>query len=433
VTSPARESERLLELRAPAEQAEGSRSQVLRWLKGVGECVARDEPLIELETDKVTVEVAAPVAGVVREILKQEREQVEPGDVLARIEAATQTPAIEPKSTVAGALSSLAYTPRVRGRHEEQAVNLSPAVRRLLAERGLDAATIRGSAPGGRITVDDVLQYAQERDRLPPTQPRVTPPPSSATPAPAQHGVRFVPHSAVRRRIAEHMVRSLLQTAPHVTSVFEADLTAVLAHQAQHREAFAAQGVALTVTAYIIAACSRAIHEVPEANARWTDEALEIFEPIHIGIATAVEGQGLIVPVMRDVASLDLLGIARELQRLVSAAREGQLEPTDVQGGTFTISNHGVSGSLLAAPIVIHQPQVAILGVGKLEKRPVVVTEGGDEQIKLRPRCYITLTIDHRAMDGDRANRLLTVLTDSLAKWPTEATAAPEQRQWSIP
>jgi 2-oxoglutarate dehydrogenase E2 component (dihydrolipoamide succinyltransferase) len=418
-----RKGEGLVEVRAPAEQAEGSRSQVLRWLKGVGESVAVDEPIVELETDKVTVEIAAPEAGVVREILKQEQEEVAPGDMLARIEATTRTVSAEtPPTATRSAVSPVEGGQR---RQPTATANTSPAVRRLLAEHGLDAAAIRGSGPGGRITIDDVLQYVEQHAQPAVAQPTEAPPPSSTTSAQAQHGVRRVPHSAIRRRIAEHMVRSLLQTAPHVTTVFEADLSAVLAHRAQHREAFASQGVTLTLTAYIIAACARAIKDVPEANARWTDDALEIFEPIHVGVGTAVEGQGLIVPVIRDVQSLELLGIARELQRMVNAAREGQLAPGDVQGGTFTISNHGVSGSLLAAPIVIHQPQVAILGVGKIERRPVVVADGLKEHIEIRSRCYITLTIDHRAMDGDRANRFLTVLTETLAKWPPGVTASP--------
>lgn len=214
------------------------------------------------------------------------------------------------------------------------------------------------------------------------------------------------------------MVQSLLHTAPHVTTVFEADLSAVMEHRAHHRADFEQRGAPLTFTAYFLSAIVRAIRSVPEANSRWTDSALEIYDDINIGIATAIEGVGLVVPVLHKADTLDLFEIAHGLNRLVSAAREGNLEPADVRGGTFTLSNHGVSGSLLAAPIIINQPQSAILGVGKLEKRPVVVEQGELEQIVVRPRCYVTLTIDHRVMDGHQANRFLQTFVRTLEAWP---------------
>jgi 2-oxoglutarate dehydrogenase E2 component (dihydrolipoamide succinyltransferase) len=213
-------------------------------------------------------------------------------------------------------------------------------------------------------------------------------------------------------------VQSLLHTAPHVTTIFEADFGAILAHRARYRSEFAAQGAAPTLTTYIMAACVDAIRAVPEVNARWHEDSLEIFDSIDIGVGTAVEGKGLIVPVIRAVQSLNLKDIASELGRLVDAAREDRLTPADVRGGTFTISNHGVSGSLVAAPIVINQPQVAILGVGKLEKRVAVLEQAGEDKITVRPRCYLSLTIDHRALDGDRANRFLQVLVERLEEWP---------------
>jgi len=231
-------------------------------------------------------------------------------------------------------------------------------------------------------------------------------------------GSHRIPHSAMRKRIAEHMVQSLLHTAPHVTTVFEADMTAVLAHRQAHRDEFAKRGVPLTLTAYFLLATVDAIGVVPEANSRWTDSALEVFDSIHIGVATALEeGGGLVVPVLRDVQSRDLFTTAQGLNDLVVRAREGGLTPADVRGGTFTISNHGVSGSLVATPIIINQPQAAILGVGKLEKRPVVVEEHGEERVAIRPRCYVTLTIDHRVMDGHQANRFLQTLVTRLTNW----------------
>ena len=399
-----------VEVRAPAEQTEGTRSQILRWLKQVGEAVAENEPLIEIETDKVTVEVAAPGTGVLREILKQEQDEIVPGDLLGRIEAGAgaATPAAAAPLSATGSVAAPPAAARPGGGL------LSPAVRRLLAEHALEAAEVTGSGSSGRITVEDVLQAAA-RPRAAVRAPAVAPG-SEAAPA----GIRRVPHTAVRRRIAEHMVQSLLHTAPHVTTVFEADLTAVLKDRAARREEFARQGVPLTLTAYFVAAAVVALRAVPEANSRWTETALEIYEAINIGIATAVEGSGLVVPVLQDAAGRDLLQTARGLHDLVERARAGKLTPADVRGGTFTISNHGVSGSLLATPIIINQPQAAILGIGKLERRAVVVQEDGRESIAVRPRCYVTLTLDHRVMDGHQANRFLQTFVQKLTGWSVQ-------------
>ena len=428
-----------VEIRAPSEQTEGTRSQILRWLKRPGDSVSENEPLIEIETDKVTVEVPAPASGVLREILKREQEEIEPGELLGRLEAAvaaatsggasaashterrtgTDTPAL---GTAAGRAAAVTGATSAAAR---AASALSPAVRRLLAEHGLDASAVPGSGEGGRITVEDVLQAAARSVPAggappgPTASAADTPPPAaaSASAEPALHA-RRVPHTAVRRRIAEHMVQSLLHTAPHVTTVFEADMTAVLRSRARQREEFAQRGVPLTLTAYFVQAAVAAIRAVPEANSRWTDAALEVYEPIHIGIATAVDGVGLLVPVLRDAQTRDLLETARGLDDLVTRARAAKLSPADVRGGTFTLSNHGVSGSLLAAPIIINQPQAAILGIGKLEKRAVVAEEGEEERIAVQPRCYVTLTIDHRVMDGHQANQFMQTFVQALNDWP---------------
>ncbi|TLZ18180.1 MAG: 2-oxo acid dehydrogenase subunit E2 [Gammaproteobacteria bacterium] len=416
-----------VEIRAPAEQTEGTRSQILRWLKQVGERVAENEPLIEIETDKVTVEVASPGTGVLREIIKHEQEEIAPGELLGRIEAVTAAAALAPASRPAAAAAPSASPVAVRSATRARAPEggLTPAVRRLLGERGLDASAIRGTGPGGRITVEDVLRAApgsapDRRRDAGAARPAPALAPDSQAGAPAE-GIgtsHRVPHTAIRKRIAEHMVQSLLHTAPHVTTVFEADLSAVLADRALRREEFAHRGAPLTLTAYFVQAAVAAIRAVPEANSRWTDTALEIYDSIHIGVATAVQDVGLIVPVLRDAQARDLFDTARELDELVRRARAGNLSPADVRGGTFTLSNHGVSGSLLAAPIIIHQPQAAILGVGKLEKRPVVVEEGDEQKVVVRPRCYVTLTLDHRVMDGHRANHFLQVFVQTLTGWP---------------
>jgi len=423
----------MLDIRAPTEQTEGTRSQVLRWLKAVGDTVLENEPLIEIETDKVTVEVAAPASGVLREILKTEQEAITPDDVLGRIEPSEAAAVgMDAGAQEVGRASARppaeaqgAWPPQTQGQPGAARARpppLSPAVRRLLQERGLDPTSIRGSGEGGRITVDDVLAYeparAPEASADRPAQQSGAGP--SSDDGALVRGSRIIPHTAVRKRIAEHMVQSLLHTAPHVTTVFEADLTAVGAHRARHRADFERQGAPLTYTAYFVAATVDAIRAVPEANSRWTDSALELYDSIHIGVATAVEGVGLLVPVLRDVESRSLLDVARSLNDIVSAAREGRLQPSDVRGGTFTLSNHGVSGSLLAAPIVINQPQSAILGIGKLEQRLVASEENGEVRVIARPKCYVTLTIDHRVMDGHQANRFLQTFVRKLESWPAQ-------------
>ena len=454
---------RILEIRAPTEQTEGTRSQILRWLKAIGEPVLLNEPLIELETDKVTVEVPAPGSGVLQEILKHEQDDVEPGDLLGRIGVPAPAPALAPAPTLAPAPAlapaaalappraptastapSYAPPPPVPGPAPTSAPAsaphlLSPAVRRLLTEHSLDAASIEGSGQGGRITVQDVLRAAAERDeaiggggdaagrpadaagravdadgRAVDADGRAVDAGGHTAAADAEHSV---PHTAVRKRIAEHMVRSLLHTAPHVTTVFEADMSAVLRHRARNRDTYASEGAPLTLTAYFLQACVTAIRAVPEINSRWTPAALEIFDSIHIGVATALQNE-LLVPVLRSVESLDLRETARQLNDLTTRAREGRLTPADVRGGTFTISNHGVSGSLLAAPIVINQPQSAILGIGKLEKRVIVEeTPGREDRVVVQSRCYVTLTIDHRVLDGHRANQFLQSFVARLAEW----------------
>ncbi len=406
-----------VDVRAPAEESEGTQSRILRWLKAPGDRVTRDEPLIELETDKVTVEIPSPADGVLREIFKQAEDEVAPGDRLGSIDASVDRSAVVAVIPAARAVpASVRSTPSAAEPAAATGI-MSPAVRRLLAEHRVQPGELTGSGTGGRITADDVLAHVAARSSAQ-AQPSGAGARIAGRPA-EEAGIRRVPHSALRRRIAEHMVTSLLHTAPHVTTVFEADFGAVLAHRERHREAFASRGAPLTLTAYVIAACVDAIRAVPETNARWTDDAVEILERIDIGVGTALPGGELIVPVIRDVAALGLDEIARRLGDLTTRAREDRLTPAEVRGGTFTISNHGVSGSLLAAPIVINQPQSAILGLGKLERRPAVVDSDGEERVTIRPRCYLTLTIDHRVMDGQRANAFMEVLVRRLSGWPS--------------
>jgi 2-oxoglutarate dehydrogenase E2 component (dihydrolipoamide succinyltransferase) len=273
-------------------------------------------------------------------------------------------------------------------------------VRRLLREHSIAPGDINGTGRNGRVTAQDVTRHA-----------------SRASSAPASN--TLVPHTAVRRRVAEHMVRSLAD-APHVTTLFEADLTRVLRHRSMHAKSYESRGARLTLTVYFISACVRALRAHPEVNATFTQDAMEMHGDVNIGVGTALGNKGLIVPVIHRAQTLGLFDIAQRLNQMVEAARAGKLAPQDVRGGTFTISNHGVGGSLLAAPIVINQPQVAILGAGKVQRRVCVIGAGAEESIAVRSMCYLTLTIDHRALDAFQANAFLSLVVSTLEQWPEE-------------
>jgi 2-oxoglutarate dehydrogenase E2 component (dihydrolipoamide succinyltransferase) len=410
----------LADVVAPVNE-EGTKATILKWCKTAGDRILKDEPLVELETDKVTVEIASPATGELAEILKQPNEEVLPGQILGRVRiraeeaagepAAGEPAAVEPdKERGAGGVRNASGAGEGAGAVEQPTDLtgpsggpapaagdgkrlLSPAVRRLLRENALSAADIAGSGRDGRITAEDVAR-------------RLARQPASTR----------VPHTPIRRRVAEHMVRSL-GASPHVTTLFEADLTRVQAHRSRHAAEYERRGTRLTLTAYFVAACARALAANPSVNATYHEDALELHADANIGVGTALGTEGLIVPVIHAAQNLALLDIARELGRLVPAARAGKLTPQDVRGGTFTLSNHGVSGSLLAAPIIINQPQVAILGIGKVERRVCVIESDGAESLGIRTRCYLTLTIDHRALDAFQANAFLAHVAASLEGW----------------
>ena len=385
----------LIAIAAPADQAEGTEMVVGTWFKQVGDAVTQNEPLLEISTDKVTVEIAAPATGILREILKSTEQAIEPGEVVGRIEAGAPA-SLEPAP--AGQAASSA-APASEGSE------LTPAVRRALAEQGLSASQITGTGRGGRITVQDVEAYVASRASAPAAKAEPTRIPS-----------RRLPHTAMRRSIAQHMTQSVA-VAPHVTAVFEADLSAIVAHREAHRAAFETRGLKLTYTAYFVRASVTALQAVPEVNSRWHEDALELFEDCNIGVATALPHGGLIVPVIHRAQELNLGATAERLQDLTQRARAGSLSPSDVQHGTFSISNHGVSGSLIEWPSIIPQPQSAILGVGKLERRAVVRERGAKETVEVRRMCYVTLTIDHRVLDGYQANAFLSRWVEEIERW----------------
>jgi 2-oxoglutarate dehydrogenase E2 component (dihydrolipoamide succinyltransferase) len=397
-----------LEIRFPEDQQEGTEAVLSRWLKSPGDAVVAHEPLAEVETDKVVVEVPAPADGTLGEIRVKEGEPADPGAVLCTLLTSEETAAPEskPPGTDTPDEPPAAWKPGGDDSHR-----LSPAVRLRLLEHGLEPAQIPGTGRDGRITLRDVEAYLRKRQRS-----------SGAGSVPEIEGAgsEIVPHDTMRRKIAANMVDSLLHTAPHVTAVFEADMSRVLRHRQVHKPGFERRGVPLTLTAYFVAAAVAAIRKVPQANSRWHEEHLEIFTDINIGIGTALGDAGLVVPVLHGAGDMDLEVIAAGLADLTGRARDGKLRPEDVRGGTFTLSNHGVSGSLFATPIVINQPQSAILGVGKLEKRIRVMEIDGEDVMAIRPMCYVSLTIDHRVLDGSQTNAWLTEFVSTLENWPEQ-------------
>jgi len=396
----------IIEIRFPEDQQEGTEATVTGWLVAEGDIVAAHDPVVEIETDKVVVEVAAPEAGRIAEIRIKVDEAVNPGELLCTLNTDTESGTKETSQAPVETSEPSTDTGAERSR-------LSPAVRQRITEHQLDPSGLAGSGKGGRITLQDVEDFLADQPSGSAGQvARSTEKADFQT-----EGSDIIPHDRMRKRIAESMVASLMHSAPHVTAVFEADLSAVFKHRAVNKQAFAKAGAALTLTAYFVAAAIAAIKKVPQVNSRWFDEHLEVFHHINMGIGTALGDQGLIVPVLKYSQSMDLQAIATGLTDLTGRARDNKLKPEDVRDGTFTISNHGVSGSLIATPIIINQPQSAILGVGKIEKRIKILEIEGEDVISVRPMCYVSLTIDHRVLDGYQTNAFLTELVSTLENW----------------
>ena len=404
----------MIDVVVPEEQ-EGTKAVVRAWLKQVGETVAENDPLVELETDKVTQEVPAPAAGVLAEILLDTDAEAVPGAVLGRISDASESvrPERSPEGEVEGRVAQPAEprpstSPRRSGQggdsHEIE-TRLSPSVRRAIQQQGIDPSRINGTGRGGRITREDVDRAVADAT--------VTHVGEPATAQPRHFSAEDIPHDRMRLKIAENMVRAVSE-APHVTAVFEADFSAVAAH----KSAMAAKSVKLSYTAYIVKAAAEAMAAAPSINGRWEEDRIAISPTVDIGVGTALGEKGLVVPVVKDAGSLSLEQVGAKLDDLTRRAREGRLERSDVSGGSFTISNHGVSGSLIAAPIILHQGQAAILGIGKLEKRVIVREVGGEDAILVRPMASVTLTIDHRVVDGHQTNAWLTRFVEIVESWP---------------
>jgi 2-oxoglutarate dehydrogenase E2 component (dihydrolipoamide succinyltransferase) len=398
----------MIEVRVPDEQ-EGTKAVVRAWLKQIGDAVSENDPLVELETDKVTQEVPAPGAGVLAEILLDTDAEAVPGALLARISTEASAEAgpqkAKPSAATSREAAAAAPGPRPSAGNGDAETRLSPSVRRACLQHGIDASRIEGTGRNGRVTREDVDRAVASATVVSVGEP--------ATAQPRHFSPQDIPHDRMRLTIAENMVRAVSE-APHVTAVFEADFSAVAAHKA----AMASRGVKLSYTAYIVKAAAEAMAIAPAINGRWEKDRIAISPTIDIGVGTALGEKGLVVPVVKDAGSLSLEQTGAKLDELTRRARDGKLERSDVSGGSFTISNHGVSGSLLAAPIILHQGQAAILGIGKLEKRVVVREIGGQDAILVRPMAYVTLTIDHRVVDGHQTNAWLTRFVEILENWP---------------
>ena len=395
----------MIEVRVPDEQ-EGTKAVVRAWLKQVGQAVAENDPLVELETDKVTQEVPAPVAGVLAEIVLDTDAEAVPGALLARISTDSQAVRAEPVEALSSSATEQKEqrpfdTFRANGDSETR---LSPSVRRACLQHGIDPARISGTGRNGRVTREDVDRAVASATVVSVGEP--------ATAQPRAFSAQDIPHGRMRLAIAENMVRAVSE-APHVTALFEADFSAIAAHKG----AMAAKGTKLSYTAYIVKAAAEAMAVAPAINGRWEKDRIAVSPTVDIGVGTALGEKGLVVPVVKDAGALSVEQIGAKLDDLTRRAREGKLDRSDVSGGSFTISNHGVSGSLLASPIILHQGQAAILGVGKLEKRVVVRQIDGQDAILIRPMAYVTLTIDHRVVDGHQTNAWLTRFVEILENW----------------
>ena len=425
--------------------AEGT---ITKWLKQEGDAVAADEPLLEISTDKVDTEVPSPASGTVTQILVQEGETVVVGTKLAQIggEAGAPAPAAaepEPEAAPAAeaepvaeeAPAAPAAAPAAPAPAPVASGNgkafVSPVVARIASEHGVDPSQVAGTGQGGRVTKKDILAFvesggAQAAPAAP--APAAAPaeaaaPAKPAAPAPVAAGETLAgetlePITAMRRGIAEHMRRSL-DTGAHVTSAIEVDYSRIVAARGKLKKEYeSAYGVNPTYLAFVAKATVEVLRDYPYVNAEMRGDSIVTRNFVNLGIAVELaEGKGLIVPVLRNAEGLNLLGLARGIADIANRARNKQLVPDDVQGGTFTITNPGGYGTFHGTP-VISQPQSAILGTYALVKRPwVVEDELGQDVIAIRPMMNITLTYDHRLVDGAYAGRFLRDLRERLEGW----------------
>ena len=413
--------------------AEGT---IVRWIKKIGDSVDRDEPLFEISTDKVDAEIPSPAAGVLTDIKVKEGETVPVNSVVAVIGVAGEKAAAPPSATptpapaaakedttpapsampqaAVGQPEATAAPGDVPSKEELRRQKSSPLVRRIAREHNLDIRGIQGTGISGRVTKNDILGYIESgAAKAAPAaahgaQTRTIPAPGPAY-RPGEN-VEIVPMSVMRKKIAEHMVLSA-HTSPHVYSVYEVNFGRVAGLREKRKAEFEAAGAKLTFTGFIAKVIVDALRQFPMVNASIDGDNIVYKKDINLGIAVALDN-GLIVPVIRNADEKNLLGLSRAINDLAARARSKKLNPDEVQGGTFTITNPGIFGALYGLPL-INQPQVAILGVGGIEKRPVVI----DDAIAIRPVCHLTLGYDHRLIDGADAGRFLSFVKERLEKF----------------
>jgi 2-oxoglutarate dehydrogenase E2 component (dihydrolipoamide succinyltransferase) len=439
--------------------AEGT---IVRWIKKVGDTVERDEPLFEISTDKVDAEIPSPAAGVLTEIRANEGQTVEVNSVVAVIgeagarpaapapskppdaeprpsapPAAAYVPAAPERPAVAAAPASAAPpmpptpAPASAAAHEadiDRSTRSSPLVRKIAKEHNVDISQIRGTGISGRVTKDDILAFiggAQSAPARPvavatpvteqmPSAPSA-PRPSASSAAGGGLAGQTVPMSVMRRKIAEHMVTSR-RTSAHVHSVFEVNFGQVEKIRQAKKNEYERAGAKLTYLSFILKAAVDALRAIPVVNASVDGDNIIYHKQVNVGIAVALDW-GLIVPVVKNADEKNLLGLSRAVADLANRARNKQLKPDEVSGGTFTITNPGVFGALFGMPI-INQPQVAILGVGAIEKRPVVI----DDAIAIRHMAYLSIGYDHRIIDGAVADEFMSHVKRALEGWdPAQA------------
>jgi 2-oxoisovalerate dehydrogenase E2 component (dihydrolipoyl transacylase) len=396
-----------------------------KWLKREGDFVKRDEPLVEVVTDKVNAEIPSPFEGKLVKITVTEGETVRVGAVLAQIEVAggakaeetpapakeapaarpeVASPAAQPPAAPMHPVSARTVAPAAEGGNDH--ARLSPAVRKLAAEHGIDATALRGSGMGGRVTRDDILAAAEGGAATAPATPAAARP--TRTDGAREELMKL---SVMRKAIAEHMVRSLA-TSPHAWTLQEVDVTNLVRYREAEKEGFRARhGVALTYLPFVIQIVCDAIKQFPWLNSTWTDDGVMLKHYINMGIAVSIP-DGLIVPVIKEADQRGFADLVGSLNDLIERARNKQLKPDDVQGGTFTLNNTGATGSVASQPI-INQPQAAILTTESIVKRPVVI---GDA-IAIRHVMNMCLSFDHRIIDGMMAGQFLAFIKKHLEEW----------------
>ena len=395
----------LVEVAMPQMGVSVAEGTIVKWHKHPGDWVEADETVCEISTDKIDTELPSPATGRLVRIMAEENATVAVGTPLAEIDTGAQPG----QPHVAEANGETAT-----GGPDRSHV-ISPVVRRVADEHGIDLSEVKGTGIGGRIRKKDVLALVENGATK--ERPLHSESPYRPAPQPA-HGERRTALPAMRKQIAEHMVRSR-RTAAHVTTVAEVDMARVVARREKLKEAFSARGVPLTYLAFVARATVAGLQEHPVLNASIEGEELVHHDDVNLGIAVALE-DGLIVPVIRQAQRLSLEGLAAAIADLSGRARSKRLQPEDVQGGTFTITNPGQFGTVLATPI-INQPQVAILDLEAIVKRPVVVDGDGGDSIAIRPMVNLCLSFDHRALDGADAARFLGAVKARLEQWADDA------------